>query len=144
MSKKDCEVIKEKEVMKIKITGCSDKVSWYRSLVGCIFEVTARDGYGAYQVIIGETTGTYCVRECDCIIVEPVPEKVYRPFSNADGADIIGKPIKNIRAPKYLALIQWVGDKYIYTSNNRAEQIDYKELFDSWTFLDGSPCGILK
>jgi len=45
--------------------------------------------------------------------------------------------------PQYFAIVIWVGAYNIITSNS-ARQMSLQELLDSWTFLDGSPCGVLE
>jgi len=141
----DCEIIKEKEMKTkiIRITGCKSDLYWYNNLVDSCFEVDHVSHQDYYVNVGASTEGCYCISREDAIVIEPIPEKVYTPFTNENGASIIGCPIRNKEAPKYIALITWVGLNYIYTSNNKINYASFQELFDDWTFLDGSPCGKL-
>ena len=68
------------------------------------------------------------------------PEPEYIPFTFEDAEQLIGKTIKS-KSGNSIYIITAINYEYIGIWKNN---INYDQLFDIYTFLDGSPCGKLK
>lgn len=71
------------------------------------------------------------------ILYRLAPTEEYRPFTFDD--DLLGLKIKSKNGSKLKAIIIGQGYEFVDTTY---ETISYKELFEEYTFLDGSPCGV--
>ena len=67
-------------------------------------------------------------------------EPEYIPFTFEDAEQLIGKTIKS-KSGNSIYIITAINYEYIGIWKNN---INYDQLFDIYTFLDGSPCGKLK
>jgi len=69
------------------------------------------------------------------------PESQYRPFTFEDAPLFIGKSIVLKSKQRYDTLISiHKGNETITCSQGF---VTFRGLFEKWTFLDGSPCGVL-
>lgn len=71
--------------------------------------------------------------------VKPEPE--YVPFDFSDAEMLIGKYVKRKDGSEYVQTIVQVQTDMVHIG---VGVINYKNLFESCVFLDGSPCGKLK
>ena len=69
--------------------------------------------------------------------IKPVPE--YTPFDFSDIDKLLGKGVK---CDVVAFIINRVGTDFV--ANDSVGTISFKDLFNHYTFLDGSPCGKLK
>jgi len=65
------------------------------------------------------------------------PESKLIPFDFSDAEKLIGKAVKSKNA-EMLRSITDIGEESVYFSVNR---VTFSTLLNSYTFLDGSPCG---
>lgn len=63
------------------------------------------------------------------------PEPKYVPFTYEDANELIGKAVKH-KSLNYVELIKFISDTHV-------GDISFVELFQYYTFLDGTPCGKL-
>lgn len=68
------------------------------------------------------------------------PEPKYVPFTFEDAKDLIGKAIVKMDGTQVQKVVQLNKD-YVFSG---VGQMDYKWLFNEYTFLDGTPCGKLE
>lgn len=107
------------------------------SLDGSIEKITGRSyheehGCWAYRI------GSHSVRESWCTLV--VPKHVPWDFDNAPAM----VKVKNRSGDKYnLILADTVGFQ-LFNSEGTPITITFKQALDHYTFLDGSPCGVLE
>ena len=113
-------------------------------------ELISTKGRGAYPLVgyIGATTnlfhwnnngvGLYLSDIHIINVPEPVP---YRPWTTNDcPLGICVKP-KGIPFPKVRAVIVEVNRTHVFIGVSQTA-VSFQELFEHWTKLDGSPCGV--
>lgn len=130
--------------MKICVTHCFYSDYWYHRLVGrnCIFDVigeTKQEYIVDIQGCDDAYSPKYYINKEDAEIIRP---KEYAPFPvGTPASKLIGKAVEE----KW-----WNNDTFLITGVTKTGvwldggEVPFAELFYAYTFLDGSPCGILK